>query len=326
MRVHIGPNVNNAPVTFTFDDYEVIGDPGAGLPPPPSADFAWQQVPNTLSVDFTDTSSGAPTSWNWDFGDGTTSTQQNPTKTYAAPGTYTVQLTATNAGGSTSATETVTVAPIGPPTYAADAFGRTINGSWGGADTGGSYTLTGTAANFSVGNGVGSIVVPGAGGSRAALLGSVSQLDLDLTVRVQVDKVAAGGTYYLYVLARHNGNNEYRPRLLFNANGTVSVQASRLVNNSESPIGAAVVVPGLTQVADSFIWIHAQVTGTNPTTVRIRAWAEGSPEPASWQFSATDSSAALQAAGSVGLRLYLAGAVSNSPVTFRFDDYAVKGF
>ncbi|MEP7377972.1 MAG: PKD domain-containing protein [Chloroflexota bacterium] len=324
LRVFVASAVNNAPVTFTFDDYEVFGDPGAGLPPPPTADFTWQQVPNTLTVDFADASSGGPTGWSWDFGDSTTSTLQNPSKTYAAAGTYTVQLTATNAGGATSTTKWVTVVPTGPPTYAADAFGRTVNGGWGTADTGGSYTLTGNTANFSVAGGMGSIVLPNAGAGRAAILGGVSQLDLDITFRVQVDKVAAGGSYYVYAVSRQNGNNEYRPRLILNANGTVSVSASMLVSNSETGFGS-VVVPGLTQIADSFIWVHTQVTGTNPTTIRVKAWADGSPEPTSWQFTATNSSAALQTAGAVGFRVYLGGAVSNSPVTFKFDDFLVKG-
>ncbi len=50
-------------------------------------------------IQFTDKSSASPTSWSWDFGDGSNSTLQNPSHTYAANGTYTVKLTATNAFG-----------------------------------------------------------------------------------------------------------------------------------------------------------------------------------------------------------------------------------
>ncbi|MBU0742039.1 PKD domain-containing protein [bacterium] len=52
-----------------------------------------------LSVDFTNLSVGAPTSWLWDFGDAATDAVQNPTHVYAADGTYTVSLTATNGCG-----------------------------------------------------------------------------------------------------------------------------------------------------------------------------------------------------------------------------------
>ena len=61
-------------------------------------------------VQFTDSSAGA-TSWAWDFGDGGTSTQQNPTHAYATPGSFTVRLTATNASGSSSASLAITVTP-----------------------------------------------------------------------------------------------------------------------------------------------------------------------------------------------------------------------
>jgi len=45
-----------------------------------------------LTVHFTDTSSGTPIAWLWTFGDGNTSTDQNPTHTYTTPGNYTVSL------------------------------------------------------------------------------------------------------------------------------------------------------------------------------------------------------------------------------------------
>ena len=292
-------------------------------PPAPQANFTFAQRASTLIVDFTDTSTNTPAQWAWDFGDGTTSTDRNPSKTYSQAGQYTVSLTVTNAGGSSSTNKQVTVqAPPAGVTYAADAFGRTTGG-WGTADVGGAYTLQGSAANYNVGSGAGTISVPTANSTRSAILNTVSQRDVDIRVRVSVDKVAAGGNYFVYEVARRNGNSEYRPRMIFNANGTVSVNASVLVNGSESSLGAAVVVPGLTQGPNQYIWLRASVTGANPTTVSVKAWADGQAEPAGWQFTATNSQAGLQAAGAVGLRTYLAGPVTTAPVTFAFDDYSV---
>ena len=53
-----------------------------------------------LVVKFTDTSTGSPTSWKWNFGDGTSSTAKNPTHRYIRGGKYTVSLKARNAAGS----------------------------------------------------------------------------------------------------------------------------------------------------------------------------------------------------------------------------------
>lgn len=59
-----------------------------------------------LVVSFTDLSTGSPTSWQWDLGNTTLSTQQNPTTTYFNPGTYTITLIASNASGSNTITKT----------------------------------------------------------------------------------------------------------------------------------------------------------------------------------------------------------------------------
>jgi PKD repeat protein len=59
-----------------------------------------------LTVRFTDTSSGSPTSWTWDFGDNTTSTTRNPTHTYTRRGLYTVRLTIRNSVGTNVLTKT----------------------------------------------------------------------------------------------------------------------------------------------------------------------------------------------------------------------------
>lgn len=58
-----------------------------------------------LNVSFTDNSTGSPTSWKWNFGDGTTSIEQNPMHTYTKAGQYTVTLTTNNAVGSNMLTK-----------------------------------------------------------------------------------------------------------------------------------------------------------------------------------------------------------------------------
>ena len=54
----------------------------------------------TWTCTFTDTTTNSPTTWAWDFGDGGTSTLQNPTHNYTTVGTYNVKLTASNSYGS----------------------------------------------------------------------------------------------------------------------------------------------------------------------------------------------------------------------------------
>jgi PKD repeat protein len=63
------------------------------------------------AVQFTDASSGSPTSWQWDFGDGLTGTDQNPVHIYMKSGFYRITLIATNSSGSKRANRTITIVP-----------------------------------------------------------------------------------------------------------------------------------------------------------------------------------------------------------------------
>lgn len=78
------------------------------LPGPPLAAFTASPLSGALplTVYFTDTSTGAVSSWLWDFGDGVTSTLQHPTHTYTASGAFTVALQVSGPGGSDMVTRT----------------------------------------------------------------------------------------------------------------------------------------------------------------------------------------------------------------------------
>jgi FOG: PKD repeat len=79
--------------------------------PAPVANFTADPVNGSapLTVQFTDTSTGSPTSWYWNFGSGQTSVLQNPLHTFYANGTYTVNLTVSNIHGNNSTTDIISV-------------------------------------------------------------------------------------------------------------------------------------------------------------------------------------------------------------------------
>ena len=73
----------------------------------PKADFVANPTSGNvpMNIAFTDKSTGIATTWNWNFGDGTGSTEQNPSHTYWTAGVYTVTLTVSNDYGSSYSTK-----------------------------------------------------------------------------------------------------------------------------------------------------------------------------------------------------------------------------
>lgn len=87
---------------------------------PPVASFTVDRVsgPAPLTVQFTNRSTGNITAYNWDFGDGTTSTLISPSHTFTAVGTYNVILQVTGQGGVSTVVRQITVSnpEVPPPT------------------------------------------------------------------------------------------------------------------------------------------------------------------------------------------------------------------
>jgi PKD repeat protein len=107
----------------------------SGLPTPPTADFSAEPTRGytPLAVQFTDLSAGNPTHWFWEFGDGTDSVEQNPSKQYVTPGVYTVSLTVTNADGNNTRRKEHYVEVTEPPTPGYYLFDRSFGSSGAGA-------------------------------------------------------------------------------------------------------------------------------------------------------------------------------------------------
>jgi len=106
-------------------DYVTVGDAVS----PPVAGFVGSPLSGDapLLVDFTDLSTGSVTAWSWDFGDGESSTMQDPSHLYAVAGTYTVSLTVTGPGGSDTDTR-VDYVTASEPAPVADFVGSPLSG------------------------------------------------------------------------------------------------------------------------------------------------------------------------------------------------------
>ena len=214
------------------------------------------------------------------------------------------------ATGTKTVTQTVT-------TYAEDTFTRTVVDAWGTANTGGAWTAVGgVAANYQV-NGTRGIMSAGAGNARLMVLPGIGQADVDITATVSTDKAVAGGGHVLYPVGRYVDNsNYYRPRVIFNPDGTTKMAFAKVVAGTASDFGTA--ESGVTNVphsAGTDFRIRYQIQGT---THRFKVWSAANAEPAAWDNEATDTS--ITAAGGVGLRFFLQTAATNAPVAASWDN------
>lgn len=96
---------------------------------PPTSNFEANKAESCNGeIAFTDLSSNGPNQWFWEFGDGSTSTLQNPIHTYTSSGAYNVKLTATNTFGSNSVTKN-SIVNINKPVAPSVANSIVISGS-----------------------------------------------------------------------------------------------------------------------------------------------------------------------------------------------------
>lgn len=283
-----------------------------------TADGLTVEVDGSASTD----ADGTVTGYAWDFGDGATGTGVTASHTYRSPGEYTIMLVATDDDGlSSSASRVVTVVrgtpgPAGP--FVRDDFARAVATGWAGP-----WALVGSPSSFSVAEGAGRMVLPRAGTGASAFVPGLSSTSTDVHVRTSVNRLPDGAGTFVSLVGRRVGTADYRVKVKVMASGGVTVYLSR-VDGTETTLAMA-GVPGLALDAGEQLHVRLQVSGTSPTALRARVWQDGAAEPAGWQVAATDASAALQAAGGVGVASYVSASATALPLTVTFDELVATG-
>jgi RHS repeat-associated protein len=233
--------------------------------------------------------------------------------------TYTLD----NAGNRTAVAEQLPqLTTPTPMLYAADSFARSATGSWGSADIGGAYWLAPPTTDYNVNGTAGAITTDANGEELRALLSNVSVRDVNGVVRVSADKAPTADQFAYLELRRIDLINTYQLQLRLATDGHAYVRLRAVVGGAVTQLTPEQQVAGFTSGPGAQVWLRAQVNGASPTTLSMKAWTNGQPEPAAWQATATDSTTALQSAAAVALKTYMIGA-TNLPVAFSFDNLSV---
>ncbi|MEV7528554.1 PKD domain-containing protein [Agrococcus sediminis] len=216
---------------------------------------------------------------------------------------------------STSATWTLRTPPAPRTDIAADAFTRSTTSAWGSADTGGPWTVTGGSAAFSVSGGRG-VIALAPSHTREARLYGIAVTDAVVDVQLSSDVASSGGTASATAIGRLIGSSSYSVRVRFEPGGVLRTYLLR----NQVALGSHVSTWSPGQAVSA----RLSMTGLNPTQLAAKVWPTAAAEPAAWQMTANDATAALQSAGIVTLM----GSVSSSsavPTTrLAFDDYRVS--
>ncbi|WP_223587168.1 right-handed parallel beta-helix repeat-containing protein [Microbacterium sp. OVT16B] len=197
---------------------------------------------------------------------------------------------------------------------ACDQFDRTNGTGWGSADLGGAWTASG-AAVLSVDGDAGVISSPAAGRSSTATLAAPVAADSRVTADIGIRALpTAGSGIYLSVANRIVGDSSYAVRLRVMPDGSSELQLVRLQKLVSAEVLASARLEGKVAAGDE-LRISFQTTGTATVTLSGKAWPVAGAEPAAWNVSATDASAAhVKDGGRIGIALYSASGGSTPQV------------
>lgn len=206
----------------------------------------------------------------------------------------------------------------------ADAFTRSGSSGWGSATTGGAWTVVGTASDYSTTGTTARMTNTAATVRHYATL-SASLTTCDIRFRISTGALATGAPLSGGALIRYaDASNSLRADMLFHTDASIDVRVISRVAGVDTTLTASTVA-GLTHVAGTFYQVRVQTVGTTGQAggqqIRIKAWANGTTEPSTWNAQATAST--VTAAGLMGLTGQRETGNTNANATIDFDDYSL---
>ncbi len=181
-----------------------------------------------------------------------------------------------------------------------DTFNRTVSNGLGTATSGQTYTLSGTATQFSVAPSVASIAISAVGDIKGYI--DRQTQDIDITAQVAMSAIPATNLATVgFVAKMTDTSNYYNATMMVAAGGAVSLRFSKDVGAGLSTISTTAVA-GLTYVANTFYNLRyantwSQTLQANVMTLKL--WAVGAAQPGGWMATATDSSFTNYTAGTL---------------------------
>jgi hypothetical protein len=204
-----------------------------------------------------------------------------------------------------------------------DTFDRTVANDWGTSTSGQVWTASGgSASDYNVANGFGTIFPASAGTSREVTIGSVATTDQQNDTLFVAQQVATGDAYNVHLWARRfDSNNYYRLEAILNTSGTINFDFQKIVAGVGTSLGSGSSI--LTYAAGHVIGMRIEAIGTQ---LRGKIWnATLTSEPTAWNITVNDSSIT---AGRQGIRVVRNPANTNSTLVVSFDSFSsdVPGF
>ncbi|MDW5549603.1 PKD domain-containing protein [Methanosarcina sp.] len=306
-----------------------------------------------MKVQFTDKSTGTPKKWKWDFGDGTTSTKQNPTHKYSKAGVYTVKLTVTNAAGSNTVTKsnyiTVAAKPVAAFSVSPTSGKAPLNVKFTDASTGtpkkwkwdfgdgtksflqnpthkyskaGKYTITLTVTNAAGINTVTksnyiTVTAKPAAVFSASPTSGKSPLDVKFT-----DKSTGSPKKWKWDFGDGTISTKQNPTHKYSKAGkyTVTLKVTNAVGINTATKSNYITVTGTSQAPTADFW-GWPLSGKAPLKVKFTETSKGSPTSWKWDFgdgkSSTEKSPThtYSAAGTYTVKLTATNAAGSSTKT-----------